>query len=81
MLEGVDHWECKMTVKIDEIEQNLFPTVDSVDAKNNGGETELILVTRIEGAPVRVKVRSDRTKTGLLIQRLREALSSPGPFG
>ena len=65
-----------MTVKIDEQEPNHFPSVDLLDAKASGADTEVILVTRVEGAPIRVKVRLDEAKTQVLVERLLELLGS-----
>jgi hypothetical protein len=43
-----------MTVTVTEAEPNIFPSVDLVDARRNCAEIEEVLVTRIEGHPVRV---------------------------
>ncbi len=70
-----------MAVKIDEQEPNHFPNVDLLDAKASGADAEVILVTRVEGAPIRVKVRLDEAKTQVLVERLLELLGSRGEKG
>ena len=70
-----------MTVKVDEQEPNHFPNVDLLDAKASGADTEVVLVTRVQGAPIRVKVRLDEAKTQVLVERLLESLGSRGDKG
>ena len=47
-----------MTVKIDEVEPNIFPHVDDLDARDAGRHVEVFLDVRIEGnhTPVTVKL-------------------------
>jgi hypothetical protein len=41
-----------MTVKIDELEPNIFPAIEHLDARDAGRNVEVILETRIEGKQV-----------------------------
>jgi hypothetical protein len=63
-------------VKIDENEPNIFPVVDTTDVNVRDGsqEIDVILITRIGGVPVRIKVRLDRTKAQLLSRQLKAVL-------
>jgi hypothetical protein len=65
-----------MVVKIDENEPNVFPTVDATDveAKTSGQEIDVVLITRIEGRAVRVRVKLDQVKSRILASQLKEAL-------
>jgi hypothetical protein len=47
-----------MTVKVDRIEPNIFPTVEYVDARDSGRNAELIFGVKIEGRviPVTIKI-------------------------
>jgi|HubBroStandDraft_6_1064221.scaffolds.fasta_scaffold614043_2 hypothetical protein len=62
-----------MTVTVTEAEPNVFPTVDLVDARRNGDEIEVVLVTRIEGRSVRVRVRLKQTMAQSLADKINEA--------
>jgi hypothetical protein len=46
-----------MTVKIDEVEPNIFPHVDDLDARDGGRNVEVFLDVRIEGKPTPVTVK------------------------
>jgi hypothetical protein len=46
-----------MTVKIDEVEPNIFPHVDDLDARDGGRNVEVFLDVRIEGKPTLVTVK------------------------
>ena len=61
-----------MVVKIDENEPNIFPTVDATDVevKAGGQEIDVVLITRIEGMAVRVRVKLDQTKAQILAEQL-----------
>jgi hypothetical protein len=65
-----------VVVKIDENEPNIFPVVDTTDVNVRDGsqEIDVILITRIGGVPVRIKVRLDRTKAQLLSRQLKAVL-------
>ena len=67
-----------MVVKIDENEPNIFPAVETtdVDVRADGEEIDLVLITRIEGKAVRIRVKLDRTKSRALVGQLEEALAS-----
>ena len=65
-----------MTVMVSEIEPNVFPTVDLVDAKTNGEEIEVVFVIRIEGRPVRIRVRLDRQKASSLADKINAAMET-----
>ena len=51
-----------MTVKVDRIERNIFPTVEYVDARDAGRNAELIFGVKIEGRviPVTIKLSYDK---------------------
>jgi hypothetical protein len=51
-----------MTVKIDDVEPNIFPQVDDLDARDAGRNVEVFLDVRIEGkhTPVTVKLSWSR---------------------
>jgi hypothetical protein len=46
-----------MTVKIDNVEPNVFPHVEDLDARDAGRDVEVFLDVRIEGRPTPVTVR------------------------
>jgi hypothetical protein len=46
-----------MTVKIDEVEPNIFPHVDDLDARDGGRNVDVFLDVRIEGKPTLVTVK------------------------
>jgi hypothetical protein len=55
-----------MTVKIDELEPNIFPHVDDLDARDAGRNVEVFLDVTIEGkqTPVTVKLSYERDRRG-----------------
>jgi hypothetical protein len=61
-----------MAVKVDENEPNVFPTVDATDveARAEGAEIDVVLITRIEGRAVRVRVKLDPVKAQTLAGQL-----------
>lgn len=63
-----------MTVIVSAVEPNIFPAIDLVDARANGIEIEMVLVTRTDGQPVRVRVRLNRAMTKSLIDKLNLAM-------
>jgi hypothetical protein len=65
-----------MVVKIDENEPNVFPTVDATDVevKTGGQEIDVVLITRIEGRAVRIRVKLDQGKTRILAAQLKKSL-------
>jgi hypothetical protein len=65
-----------MVVKVDENEPNNFPPVSDirVEAKHGDDEIGVILIVRIDGKSVRVRVRLDRKKSQMLAEQLSEAL-------
>jgi hypothetical protein len=67
-----------MVVKVDENEPNVFPAVDATDveAKTSGQELDVVLITRIEGQAVRVRVKLDRAKARVLADQLKKALGA-----
>lgn len=46
-----------MAIRFDDQGPNIFPTVDSVDAKDAGREVEVTFLTKIEGIPKPVVVK------------------------
>jgi hypothetical protein len=65
-----------MAVTVTEAEPNLFPAVDLVDAKRNGDEIEVVLVTRVEGHPVRVRVRLKQSMAQSLADKINETTAA-----
>jgi hypothetical protein len=65
-----------VVVKIDENEPNIFPAIDATDvnARANEQQIDLVFITRIEGKPIRVRVKLDRAKARVLAGQLSEAL-------
>ena len=61
-----------MAVKVDENEPNVFPMVEKTDVESraNGEEIDVVLITRIEGRAVRVRVKLDPTKAQILAEQL-----------
>jgi hypothetical protein len=61
-----------MAVKVDENEPNVFPTVESTDveSRSDGEEIDVVLITRIEGMAVRVRVKLDPAKAQILAEQL-----------
>jgi hypothetical protein len=53
-----------VTVKIDDTELNVFPTVEGVDVRDAGRNAEMILGTKIEGKliPVTIKLSYDQAE-------------------
>ncbi len=51
-----------MAIKIDNDGQNIFPTVDFLDAQPDGSGIGLIFGTKIEGQSARVLVRITRAQ-------------------
>jgi hypothetical protein len=54
-----------MTVKVDRIEPNIFPTVEYVDARDAGRNAEVIFGVNIEGRviPVTIKLSHEEADT------------------
>jgi hypothetical protein len=54
-----------MTVKVDRIEPNIFPTVEYVDARDAGRNAEVIFGVNIEGRviPVTIKLSYEEADT------------------
>jgi hypothetical protein len=46
-----------MTVKIDGVEPNIFPTVEDLDARDAGRDVEVFFDVKIEGKPTVVTVK------------------------
>ena len=65
-----------MTVKIDEVEPNIFPHVDDLDARDAGRHVEVFLDVRIiEGnhAPVTVKLSYEQASDlAILLEPFRK---------
>jgi hypothetical protein len=59
-----------MVVKVDENEPNVFPTVDATDVEARGEEIDVVLITRIEGRAVRIRVKLDQVKAQILADQL-----------
>jgi hypothetical protein len=53
-----------MTVKIDDVEPNIFPAVERVDARDAGRNVEVFFEVRIEGkqTPVTIKLSYEQAK-------------------
>ena len=53
-----------MTVKIDDVEPNIFPAVERVDARDAGRNVEVFFEVRIEGkqTPVAIKLSYEQAK-------------------
>jgi hypothetical protein len=45
-----------MTVKIDGVEPNVFPTVEDLDARDAGRHVEVFLDIRVDGKPTPVTI-------------------------
>jgi hypothetical protein len=65
-----------VVVKVDEVEPNVFPAVETTDVVIRLADqgVEVVLVVRIEGKAVRVKVRLSRQKAALLRAQLEGVL-------
>jgi hypothetical protein len=65
-----------VVVKIDDNEPNIFPVVDATDVSElpNKGGVEIVLITRIEGKAVRVRVRLDQQKTLRFRDQLKQVV-------
>jgi hypothetical protein len=64
-----------MTVKIDEIEPNIFPAVEGIDARDAGRQAEVIFGVKIEGklVPVTVKLSYEQANAlGELLDPFRK---------
>jgi hypothetical protein len=74
-LSGFSEKARSMAVKVDENEPNVFPTVENTDveSRSEGQEIDVVLITRIEGGAVRVRVKLDPAKA----QTLAEQLAAP----
>jgi hypothetical protein len=50
-----------MAVKVDENEPNVFPMVEKTDVESRSDweEIDVVLITRVEGRTVRVRVKLD----------------------
>jgi hypothetical protein len=61
-----------MAVKVDENEPNVFPMVEKTDVESRAGgeEIDVVLITRIEGRAVPVRVKLDQTKAQILAEQL-----------
>jgi hypothetical protein len=61
-----------MAVKVDENEANVFTMVEKTDVESraHGEEIDVVLITRIEGRAVRVRVKLDPTKAQILAEQL-----------
>jgi hypothetical protein len=61
-----------MAVKVDENDPNVFPMVEKTDveSRTGGEEIDVVLITRIEGRAVRVRVKLDQTKAQILAEQL-----------
>jgi hypothetical protein len=61
-----------MAVKVDENEPNVFPMVEKTDveARAEGKEIDVVLITRIEGKSVRIRVKLDQAKAQILADQL-----------
>jgi hypothetical protein len=60
-----------MTVKITAEEPNVFPTVEDVDARDNGSAAVIFLGTRIEGRFVTVTINLTYEQAGDLATLLK----------
>ena len=58
-----------MTVKIDELEPNIFPAIEHLDARDAGRNVEVILETRIEGKQVPVTIKLSYQQARALAER------------
>ena len=64
-----------MTVKIDEVEPNIFPHVHDLDARDAGRHVEVFLDVRIEGkhTPVTVKLSYEQASDlAILLEPFRK---------
>ena len=59
-----------MTVKIDNIEPNVFPVIEKIDARDSGRDVEVILATKIEGQMTFVTVKLSYRQAGDLWAQL-----------
>jgi hypothetical protein len=65
-----------MTVKIDEVEPNIFPAVEGVDARDAGRLAEVIFAVKIGGnlVPVTIKLSYEQANAlGELLDPFRKA--------
>jgi hypothetical protein len=64
-----------MTVKIDQIEPNIFPTVEYLDARDAGRNVEVIFEVKIEGKQIPVAVKlsyQQAADLGVLLEPFRK---------
>ena len=83
------HPGATMTVKIDEVEPNIFPHVHDLDARDTGRNVEMFLDVKIEGkhTPVTVKLSYEQASDlAILLEPFRKPYSfyhssiAPGSF-
>ena len=81
LLGFASHPGVTMTVKIDEVEPNIFPDVDDLDARDAGRHVEVFLDVRIEDkhTPVTVKLSYEQASAGHSSGAVPKAL--PGACG
>jgi hypothetical protein len=68
-----------MTVKVDRIEPNIFPTVEYVDARDAGRNAELIFGVKVDGRiiPVTIKLSYEEADAlATLLEPFRKARQS-----
>ena len=64
-----------MTVKIDQIEPNIFPTVEYLDARDAGRNVEVIFKVKIEGKQIPLTVKlsyQQAADLGVLLEPFRK---------
>jgi hypothetical protein len=64
-----------MTVRIDDIEPNVFPAIETTDVARADGRLDIILIIRIDGKATRVRVRLEQSKAQRLSDQLIAALA------
>ena len=75
LLGFASHPGATMTVKIDEVEPNIFPHVDDLDARDAGHHVEVFLDVKIEGkhTPVTVKLSYEQASDlAILLEPFRK---------
>ena len=75
LLGSASHPGATMTVKIDELEPNIFPHVDDLDARDAGRNVEVFLDVTIEGkqTPVTVKLSYEQASDlAILLEPFRK---------
>ena len=63
-----------MTVRIDEVEPNIFPAVEHVSARDAGRNVEVSFEVRIEGKPIPVKIKLSYEQADALVDLLEPFL-------